>query len=158
MEVIRGRVPVHRVSSLQAELGCEFVHTTHLQGTKVNSNTWLRPELASHGPLVLLPRVGAPASHKIVLTETAPLVLSDCVYGLRTGNLHGARQLQDILVRNSRDLAALYSGSCALYLTVERLLDWLRLHDFCARRVRANEAFTCGCSDEVDSTESQSAS
>lgn len=127
VDVIRGRVPVHRVHRYRTETGVPFVHSTELGEERVRSTTLSADRtLATEGPMVLVPRVGAPRHDKISMLAAGPVVLSDCVMGIRPLDPGLLVDLHSKLVSEFAALANLYRGSCAPYLTVAQLIDLLR--------------------------------
>lgn len=147
VQVVRGRVPVHQVAEMADGTGASFVHTTHIRNGSLASPVHrISDAFASSGPFVLLPRVGTPNGHKIAIAEVGRLVLSDCVFGLRPGDPSALRSLHALITDNFSELSRQYVGSCARYLTVGRLLEWLRSYGLNARHVGAAEVCNCQCS------------
>lgn len=147
IEIIRGRVPVHRARALAAAAGAPFIHTTMLrEGSVKRTQLALPRELGSAGPFVLLPRVGKPDSSKVALCNYKRIVLSDCVIGLRAVDEHVQKALHDTLRRDFDQLALLYTGSCAPYITIERLTAWLLRRGFEAGQKPASSTpGSCEC-------------
>lgn len=147
VEVVRGRVPVHRAQSLRGIANVVFVHTTMLQNGGLRLTDALGPDdLASVGPLTLLPRVGKPSPGKVVPSSLPRAVLSDCVFGVRALNPRVRALVDRVLLDDFDDLASRYTGSCAPYLTVDRLVDWLNMRGFCASHVAPSSSpGWCGC-------------
>ena len=136
VEVVRGRVPVYRAKSFCGDADTAFVHTTMLREGRLQLTKAMGPnELASVGPMILIPRVGKPSSQKVVRNSLPLLVLSDCVFGLRTLDPRVRKVLHRALVDEFDDLAECYTGSCAPYLTVDRLVNWLKVRGFNASHV-----------------------
>lgn len=148
VDIVRGRVPVHRAIGMQQPTGAPFVHSTQLrQGSLRPSNHRLPAALSTGGPLVLLPRVGTPNVNKVAVAELGSLVLSDCVLGLRPVDPRALRTLADLVTSRFDALAEQYIGSCARYVTVERLTAWLSSYGLTVRHVGAAEVSTCTCSE-----------
>ncbi|SEO59775.1 hypothetical protein SAMN05660991_00916 [Trujillonella endophytica] len=148
IDIIRGRVPVHRRSQRESGPLAAFVHTTSLQEGEVE----LREEMcgwrwATPGPLVLLPRVGRFTPGKIaVWSESASVVLSDCMLAMRP-----LATPVDVLVSSLMSsfgvLAERYGGSCAPYLTVAALEAHVAELGYSPRRAQAggpSELCSCG--------------
>jgi hypothetical protein len=148
VDVVRGRVPVHKILGLSTTEGNPFVHSTNLRDGRVESPCEVASGvLSSTGPFVLLPRVGRPAASKVAIAEVGKLVLSDCVFGLRPRDPNSLRSLQQLVLENFSTLAHEFVGSCAPYLTVERLLGWLSALGLAPTHVPAssNMRSDCGC-------------
>lgn len=126
LEVLRGTTPVHTLGGPYPGPVVPFVHTTELQRGSIQSgDRFAERRRATRGPCVLVPRVGRPSLDKICLSRSAT-VLTDCVIALRPVNTALVTHLQQELLEAFDSLAAEYSGTCAPYLTVRRLVDWLR--------------------------------
>ncbi len=130
LEVLRGTTAVHKLAASRSGPVAPFVHTTELQQGSVRSgNRFAERRRATGGPCVLLPRVGRPTMDKICIARSAA-VLSDCVIAVRPVDKSLVTDLQHELVQAFMSLAGEYSGTCAPYLTVRRLVDWLRRRDW----------------------------
>jgi tRNA1(Val) A37 N6-methylase TrmN6 len=144
VELLRGRVPVHRMNEFQSlELASvPFIHTTDLvDGGLLGSGWRAGVRWGTRGPMVLVPRVGRMYPSKVVKYEgLEPLVLSDCVIGLRPIDTTGLQRLADAIGDTYQDLHVLYRGSCAPYVTLQRLLEYLRGLGFVARQTPASSA------------------
>jgi hypothetical protein len=107
-----------------------LVHTTELRDGRVHTTSRYvapLPRLTTRGPAVLLPRVGAPRQQKIaILPPSAEVALSDCVIALCCATAHDAEDVAALL-RGDRwaDVASLYGGTCARYIRVAVLQEWL---------------------------------
>lgn len=138
IDLIRGRVPVHAVDESSGEGGATFVHSTDLirqRGSLVADSS-----LATSGILVLLPRVGKPDAKKVRLVpaESAPIVLSDCVFALRVPTTVIAADLMAAITSQFHVLERAYGGSCAPYLTIRNLVRALEELGFIATHVPAS--------------------
>ncbi|WP_411551062.1 methyltransferase [Mycobacteroides chelonae] len=147
VEIIRGRVPVYQAGTLATNTGAPFIHTTALRAGMVKPGSMRLPRaLSSIGPFVLLPRVGRPDPAKIVLSTLQRPVLSDCVIGLRAIESCTQHAVYELLASEFDYLASLYTGSCAPYITIERLAGWLRESGFLAgKRSASAEPGRCEC-------------
>jgi predicted RNA methylase len=125
LRLIRGSQPMHAVQP--SRRGLALVHSTHL----VDRATLRGPRVAVRaptvvGPAVLLPRVGKPNRDKIALyLAHDEIVLSDCVIALRGRTRAITKRALAELTENWDDLAALYQGTCASYITVRNLRQHL---------------------------------
>jgi tRNA1(Val) A37 N6-methylase TrmN6 len=127
VEIIRGRIPVHRIrgrTNIESAI-LPYIHTTNLRNNEVLFPEVGAPEAwGTYGPLLLIPRVGRPDTSKIVLYRSPePIVLSDCVIGLRAPHLDILESLAETFVQNFGVLSAEYLSSCAPYITVRRLIS-----------------------------------
>lgn len=78
------------------------------------------------GTSILLPRVGAPSKKNLRLWAlSVPVQLSDCVIALGMPPGSGCSSLLEAMLSSFEDLLALYRGTGARYITVERLVSWL---------------------------------
>lgn len=139
VQVVRGRVPVHTARQWDRVLeGAPFVHTTNLRAGGLDGARVGPVALASPGPMVLLPRVGRFYGSNIAeWPSVEPLVLSDCVFGLRPVGGVEVGELHKLLLKSAQLVAAAYRGSCAPYLTVNSLVAVLGRLGLGAVHVRA---------------------
>lgn len=144
VELVRGRVPVHAVArEINGHVTAPFLHTRDLAKLTPNLSTGVTASasLATMGPLVTLPRVGrVRAEHIKLVDQTRPVVLSDCVFALRTANSAELRALRDLLFANLDALQREYVGACAPYLTIRRLRQFLRQRGYCCHHVPASRS------------------
>lgn len=140
VEVIRGRVPVHNLPAADGGERAPFVHTTDLApAERLHNAVRLAPRgLATKGPLLSVPRVGRLRSEHIRILPQTEVVLSDCVFGLRTETRDELATVQRILLRHIDELGDCYSGPCAPHVTVRRLVDFLGRLGFCSHTTRAS--------------------
>lgn len=129
--IVRGGVPNFQARTTVD--GMPYVHTTALAGlaTGVQPDALVcvspcgRGQVEGHA--VLLPRVGLPkAQHIKPLYFESPVQLSDCVIALVCESKRGAQRIQRHLVSEFAALEAIYAGTGARYITVDRLSAWLR--------------------------------
>jgi hypothetical protein len=147
VELIRGRVPMHEVPPLKERTAAPqapIVHTTNLHAYGlVGPYRLIDASLASTGDMVLLPRVGRMSPTKVVThRDGQPIVLSDCVIGLRVCTEAALTQLHERLLDSFGALVAEYEASCAPYITTTRLLGFLAGIGFDARTAPADS--NCG--------------
>ena len=123
VELIRGCNAVFR-SDFVSNGKFHFIHTTNLQdGHVIFGDRYLNDATrVVTGPAVLLPRIGKPDQRKIcLLTSKKAVVLSDCVYAIKTRNLVVSRALRRDLLNNWDRLRDSFGGTCAPYLTCDGL-------------------------------------
>lgn len=123
VRLIRGTQQIHSIESSRG--GLMLVHSTHLTGdaTLAGPRISVRAPTTA-GPAVLLSRVGVPRKGKLTLyLSPEEIVPSDCVIALRGRTTTITKQLLAELVASWDDLASLYHGSCAPYITVQNLRD-----------------------------------
>jgi hypothetical protein len=130
-EIVRGSIQMHERASFLDDGGIPFVHSTDLIDGRVHDG---REELVrtsrsrAMGPAVLLPRVGTPATGKVcVFGARAELALSDCVIAVQFARVCDANDVRRRLTNGHwQDLDLAYSGTCARFITVARLIAALR--------------------------------
>lgn len=126
VEIVRGSSPVHLSSFVSTLETHPFIHTTDIQGGQLLGLTRASSGKKFQGPAVLIPRVGPRGSDKVcMLLDEFSVVLSDCVIGLKAVNVSQAQELHRRVTTNWSSIAAVYTGSCAQYITLKRLRDVL---------------------------------
>lgn len=108
--------------------GLPVLHTTNLtdnslsfQNLSYRSGHW-----TISGPLVLLPRVCNPNTKKVgTYLSTVPLVLSDCLFGVRCKSRAEAVQLAQYISKDWKAFSRFYKGTCAQFLTCTALQSYL---------------------------------
>lgn len=126
--MIRGIVPVYLAQDGLAGTTWPLVHTTDLRDGELVGVTMRLKALqrSINGPAVLLPRVGQPNVKKVVVyLNQRRIVLSDCVVGLKCASERDARELHARVVSSWKSLEQHYGGTCAPYLTMVRLAEYL---------------------------------
>lgn len=125
----RGSIPMH--SAVAKGVGAaSIVHTTDLHpgfpGTLTAPISSVERSRVT-GPAVLVPRVGTPDPRKLcILPAGSTVLLSDCVMAVRVETERDAHHVRSELTNGLwEDFAASYSGSCARFITVERLREVL---------------------------------
>lgn len=126
--VSRGSTAVH--SALESATGMPYVHTTHLRDgrliTPLPSVAFTR-DTRTFRNAVVLSRVGKPDARKVcILRRKQPFQASDCVIVLQTVPSGFELALQKAILKKWDSLSARYGGSCAPYLTLQTLVDFLR--------------------------------
>jgi hypothetical protein len=122
----RGNVDMISWPKRKAKTGVPLVHTTEMKDHQAQLS---RRILASEqtrifrGPLILLPRVGNPRKDKIILYESSRrIAVSSCVLTISCEGKAVARLVYKLLISNWRKVEKQYMGTCARYMTLERLL------------------------------------
>lgn len=148
IRVTRGALPVHlaRERFAVAEPGAvPFLHTTSIRadGT-VSPMGHLVPgktERLLLGPLVLVPRVGRPEPAKVISIEARdPVVLSDCLFALHPRPATPAIHLRARLIEKWKRLESLYGGSCAPFLRLKDLEQFVNTIVLAEMDVRSDSA------------------
>ncbi len=127
-EIMRGSLSVGDARARPGRTPC--IHTTDLRdGRLVKSALSVVPSSrVVEGPVVLLPRVGRPLASKLVLATVQEAILTDCVFALRSDPPGQEDRLLRLMKSNWAQLEGAYGGSCAPYLTRDRLqallLSW----------------------------------
>lgn len=131
LDIVRGGLPTFQARKMRS--GLSYVHTTALarlaNGEPVEMLPRVSPCGRGHveGHVVLLPRVGLPKPHLIKpLFFPAPVQLSDCVIAITCDSKRQAERIHHHLDTRFLALKALYAGTGARYITVERFHAWLR--------------------------------
>ena len=123
----RGTLALHRATT--SRNGSRFVHSTCLTDGMLEVGTCRRVRRAGRvvrGPVILLPRVRTPTSKKVCVHLTdEEIVLSDCVIALTCQTADHARATRELLLKRWTDLAGLYQGTCAKFVTLARLENFL---------------------------------
>jgi tRNA1(Val) A37 N6-methylase TrmN6 len=125
-QLMRGSLP--RFRAIRSPVGSlPYIHTTDLQAgelaippRKVAASTRL-----VEGPAVLLPRVGQPTADKVVVHRSGTVVLSDCLFAIKTAPTGRVDELRALILEHWGEFERLYSGSCAPYVTVRALSEQL---------------------------------
>jgi len=155
LRVARGATPVHLAELCTHEDCPSFVHTTDLSGATVSvpERRICNPSWTVTGPAVLIPRVGRPRRDKISLYQgNEELALSDCVVGLVCQSTESAESVRELLDADWPLFAAMYRGSCAPYLTMRALAEFLAHRGVCVepfagsrRPLQLKKALELGC-------------
>lgn len=131
LDIVRGGLPNFQAKT--ARDGMHYIHTTALAPLANGEPADALPRVSPRGRgrveghVLLLPRVGLPkAQHIRPLYFEDPVQLSDCVIALTCGSERQAQRIQQHLDNQFVALKALYAGTGARYITVERLFAWLR--------------------------------
>jgi hypothetical protein len=125
--ILRGARP--NASAIGASNLPAFIHTTELRNHSVS--VLRRPGAHSRdreitGPAIVIPRVGRPRSDKIAFVGDGQVVrISDCVIAITHSDRALVLWAYSQLTADPVAFEALYSGTCAPYLTIDRLRDHL---------------------------------
>lgn len=129
VRVVRGGLPVFEARSWKR--GAPYVHSTDLSSILRQSTNDLRRVRpirrgVVRGPVVLLPRVGAPRIANVGPANLREEVqLSDCVIALCCRTMREAKQLAVTIRDQWPSFVSLYRGTGARYITMNRLRQWL---------------------------------
>lgn len=128
VSVRRGRVQ-KQTSPFNGPEALPLIHTTEIRASRLlESSHYVAPKYESiSGPAVLLPRVGKPSPSKLAVlgSRHSQVVLSECVLAVECIDEAGAQTLFSALQTNWNSLEILYGGTCARYITVAALSDFL---------------------------------
>ena len=122
--VHRGSIPMH----LLAPGPTPLAHSDNLKNYRLveDDKTTDSGRSCLTGPFVALPRVGQPRRDKVALrTGRSRIAISDCVIALACVDAAHAARLHSTLQEHWTQLAALYSGTGAKYITLGRLVLFL---------------------------------
>lgn len=123
LHVVRGSAQLHALNLAPARRGRRLVHTTNLQEQKlIGPYRRVYSERVLRGPCVLLPRVGKLSKEKIVvIADTRPFVLSDCVVAVMCPDVESAKKLVSLWISMWDELTKCYYGTGAPYTTINHL-------------------------------------
>ena len=128
--LVRGCLPVFRAENGCAGSDFPFIHSTDIEGRYIHDAQ--RRVGCGHrlvkGPAVFISRVGNPISKKCAVYEGGEVVLSDCVIAITCKSKHDALEVQRRCLDNWDGFSKYYCGTCARYLTLDRLNEFLRYH------------------------------
>lgn len=142
--IVRGSLQMHEIGRSVARGAHQLVHTTELRGGLVLRGpfTVTTERSTISGPAVLMPRVGRPSLEKVCLLGARETVaISACVIALKGVDEASTKRLHRMLRRHWLVVEAAYMGTCAPYVTLDRLLGVLQRLGFVssARRGRDKE-------------------
>ncbi|MER8580023.1 hypothetical protein NKG95_14995 [Mesorhizobium sp. M1423] len=127
-KIMRGNASIARKSRLISDAECGMVHTTGVRDGRIVE----RYELPTYGCVyrqspagsILLPRVGALKLGSIVRTSK-PEITSDCLFSIKGHDSDWDMKISSAIVQRFSELASLFAGTGAPFLTVERLQRFL---------------------------------
>ncbi|CAH0150068.1 methyltransferase [Roseomonas sp. CECT 9278] len=139
--IVRGSLQMHEIGRSGARGARRLVHTTELKGGLVLRGTVsVTTERSTiSGPAVLMPRVGRPSLGKVCLLGAGQTVaISACVIALKGVDEASTKRLYGMLRHHWLVVEAAYTGTCAPYVTLDRLSGVLQTLGFAslARRGR----------------------
>lgn len=146
VEVIRGRVPLHREFEPYTR-GVSYVHTTDLIEGGLRGPLRSAPiALSTQGELLLIRRVGRPVPFVLGRNHGDPVVLSDCLLAVRVQDRSLRESVAFYLESNAGNIVRLYDGTGAPHLTTTTLVNFLNDIGLNARHRSANsEPKLCKC-------------
>lgn len=147
VDIIRGRVPIHKMRSTLPHLEAPFIHTTDLHRTDLVRRA---PDLlADDAPLLLLGRVGKWRSPRSV--DVGRVVLSDCIIAIRPRSHVAQIRLAGDIESLAPEFRDCMRGTGAPYLTLNDVRGILIRNGWNARIVKASSpAVACGCRATVE--------
>ena len=118
------------VSASRSDGDVRLFHTTdlvHKEAARKREHLLCRASPADlSGFCVLLPRVGSFSSRHIVRMQFEdPVRLSECLYAIWSTDRTATSALHQVLRDSFESLEAVYHGTCARYLTIEDLRQFL---------------------------------
>ena len=129
VNLFRGKISMHTLNGNTERNIIPLIHSTELRKTGVDLNQrsfHLTKTKSICGPAVLIQRVGLPDPKKIQLyLESTPVALSDCIIAIRCRSIGEAKTVKDRLLANWQRLEERYGGTCARYITLNSLRDFL---------------------------------
>lgn len=105
-----------------------LIHTTDLFNGEISISRLraVKTKKKISGQVIMMPRVARPNRNKIALGNfIRPVVPSDCILSMKTIPAGNGADLQRQLLRFWSALENAYSGTCASYLTLNALKDFL---------------------------------
>jgi type I restriction-modification system DNA methylase subunit len=149
----RGKVTVNASSKLKGRKSINFIHTTDISQHLINyKNLQLiaaDKDTAINGPVIILPRVGRPRVDKVTIYNSkAAMVLSDCLFSIKFHSEIDAVIAYNRIIDNWNNLSNLYTGTCARYITLNKLKNFLssvgitNVH-MSISRIIPSASFTC---------------
>lgn len=128
--IVRGSIKMHEHHQILSRHGIPLIHSTALRAGSVPREGLPLVQTTrstTRGPAILIPRVGAPSAEKVcVLKSPAEVALSDCVVALEFDLPEQADATAKSLTNGHwSTLERAYSGSCAPFVTMDRLAQAL---------------------------------
>jgi predicted RNA methylase len=129
LSIHRGKVPNNaQLTKEGSNDTLPFIHTTNLKASSIQ-NLDRRADITFKsftGPAVLFPRVGRPKVEKIVLMlDDADFILSECVFIIECLSQNDASLVFEAMIKNWEKLKDMYNGTCASYISINELVDYL---------------------------------
>lgn len=123
----RGSTPVYKTRLAGATTGAIFAHTTDLRGGEFNASparSKRQPDLLGESA-ILFPRVGRPSELKIVIVRNQTLVLSDCLFFIKSKSDLELKTLHEVIISHWGKLCLMYGGSCAPYISLSQVKQFI---------------------------------
>jgi hypothetical protein len=142
VEVIRGWVQMYSVEALLGRTAAPLIHTTCLRENAVLAGKLKvsRERARLRGTFVLLPRVGEPNREKFaILQASSNVALSDCVIAVRCPDRKAADAILHALLARFAVVKSCYSGTCAKYTTLRRVVEMIGRLGFRAVSVKPDD-------------------
>jgi tRNA1(Val) A37 N6-methylase TrmN6 len=137
----RGRLPVYKAELCRGDV--PFFHSTNLlRGVVSPTDTYVNETYLSFGPALLIPRVGVPNHTKLAIVR-GRFAMSDCLFSV-FGPAKDLQALRSAILKNWDLFKSAYSGPCAPYLTVDRLVTAITAVDFAVAVSPRLERFVVG--------------
>jgi hypothetical protein len=128
-QLFRGKIPMHTLNGNTKGTAIPLIHSTELGKPSVDLTRRSFDVTKTNsicGPAVLIQRVGLPDPKKIQLyLKPTPIALSDCIIAIRCKSTGEAETVKDRLLFNWQTLEGRYGGTCARYITLTSLRDFL---------------------------------
>lgn len=133
-QLFRGKISMHTLNGNTKGTAIPLIHSTELGKTSVDlmrRSFDVTKTKSICGPAVLIQRVGLPDPTKIQLyLKPTPIALSDCIIAIRCKSAGEAETMKNRLVLNWQSLEERYGGTCARYITLNSLRDFLLMLGF----------------------------
>lgn len=128
-KVLRGKLQMHKIKSLINDHGTPLIHTTNLKNNVIHLENTVKvnyPISKVKGPAILIPRVGNFNKDKICLLSLGlEVVISDCIFAVPCQNEGEAINLQKKILEDWSSFKENYSGTGAIYSTLEKIEDFI---------------------------------
>lgn len=127
VQIIRGSIRMYKTK----ETGkFKVIHTTNLKNNLLTKSCFYRSNTKIKsviGTFICIPRVGNPSIDKVVLVEMKTThLISDCIIALKADSEVHTRYLKDLLVSKWDEFRKLYESTCAPYITLSQVINFLR--------------------------------
>lgn len=129
LKIQRGNISMHEIKEVKED-AIYLIHSTNLRNQEIVDLKFKVNNIRSRieGPALLIHRVGQPDINKLsIIPPSEAYALSDCVIGLKCETIEECCILRELIVKNWSDFSALYKGTGAKYVTIERLKKFLTL-------------------------------
>lgn len=126
VEILRGSFPNPAKAKDQSG-DLPLIHTTSLHNFQVVSSRKVTTSRSKiFGPALLLPRVGRFRADKLCLYYGNRMsVISDCIIALTCDDISVLSEVRDRIINHIDVFCRLYSGTCAPYITVDKVQSFL---------------------------------